>query len=65
MTIEVTEISKISLAENEILMFTLPNTLTQNECQQVICGIQAAIPAEWHGRILIISDVVQITKISK
>ncbi len=63
MTIEVSEVSKISLAENELLVFTLPDGLCQEEYQLIISGIQASLPENWKKKVLIISGAIKITKI--
>ena len=65
MKIELTEISKISLSENEILVFSLPDGLDKGEYSQFLAKVDAIIPPGWKGKVLFMCDTVKMTKIEK
>lgn len=64
MQIEVKEINKISLNENELLFIKMPrsSTMARENATKVLLE---NLPKDWKGRVFIIKDDVELTKVTK
>jgi len=66
MKIDIKEISKISLAENELLWITIcSDLLTIEDLDKIENGIKEVLPEEWRERIVVGTDKLKLTKITK
>jgi hypothetical protein len=64
MTIEVKDVTRIDLKENELLFITIPG-LAVDVAEEMFCEIEDAVPENWKKRIFIINADAEFKKVTK
>jgi hypothetical protein len=65
MQVEIKEINKIALAEDEVLFIKLPSKISMKNREIVTRIFLDNLPKEWKGRVFIMDDNVELTKVTK